>query len=534
MDTGNPEQLNHEREVAVAALSQVYSQDQTPHFAEGPRIKVSHAVATLASLYERMRQAMEYNEPHLFRRAAAERILSRRLRADSNPQLVAQGLVRELIRARHLQNDFYPEAVGEAVARILEKYRQVLQAREIFPGGDDFSLVMRLASSEIEEFFSPPNRADALADLMLANLKKAIILSDPQLDERHSSIQLRIAVYRNLLKLDRAMLDYNLFELFYPDWKSNGEAHIGEVVSNFPQIRVALKKLTGYYLSGALSALVRHYSSPFFLVRDALEQAGTRVLQDKVALAQEISRAYARRIVRERERLATTTTRALIYIFLTKVVLSFAFELPAEGLIYGSVRTIPFIINFLFPPLLLFLLTLSLSLPGKENEERIIAAAKEAIFSPDGGAKSAFSEQNRVEVRKRSGGLALTLLLIYLLAFVSIFGVISGALLRIGFTPFGVGLFLFYTSIVTFFGFRVRESSRDLVMVGGKETISTVVFDFLALPFLRAGSVISAGLSRFNGLVLLVNLLVEAPFQTILEVLEEWISFAREKKEEIY
>ena len=61
-----------------------------------------------------------------------------------------------------------------------------------------------------------------------------------------------------------------------------------------------------------------------------------------------------------------------------------------------------------------------------------------------------------------------------------------------------------------------------------------MVFDFLALPFLRAGSIISAGLSRFNVLVLVVTLLVEAPFQVILEVLEEWISFAKEKKEEIY
>jgi hypothetical protein len=104
----------------------------------------------------------------------------------------------------------------------------------------------------------------------------------------------------------------------------------------------------------------------------------------------------------------------------------------------------------------------------------------------------------------------------------------------LGFTLFGIGLFLFYTSIVTYFGLKVRESSRDLVMVGAKETVGSVVFDFLALPFLRAGSIISAGLSRFNVLVLVITLLVEAPFQTILEVFEEWISFAREKKEEVY
>ncbi len=108
------------------------------------RIKVSHAASTLASIYEKVRQAMEYNEPHLFRRASAERVLSRRLRAESNSQLVAAGLVKELIRSRYLKNDFYPEGMVADVARILEKYRQILQAREIASTNSDFSFIVRL------------------------------------------------------------------------------------------------------------------------------------------------------------------------------------------------------------------------------------------------------------------------------------------------------------------------------------------------------------------------------------------------------
>ncbi len=523
-----------ERQIAVQALAQAYSQDLEPTFGEGPRIKVPHAVATLASIYERVRRAMEYTEPHLFRRASIERILSRRLRAESNSQLVAEGLLKELIRGRYLKNDYYPESVVGNVVRILEKYRQVLHGRELNPTDDDFALVIRLASSEIEEFFAPPTREDALADLMLANLKKAIILSDPQLDERYALIQLQVAIYRNLLKLDRAMLEFNLFELFYPDWKTNGEAHIGEVISNLPQIKAAISKISSYRLGGALSALVRRYTSPFVMLRDALERAGIGILENRARLAQEVSDSYRRKMARERERLTTTTTRALIYIFLTKILLTFALELPAERIIYGKVHLVPLAINFFFPPLLLFLLTSSLGTPERENEERVVAAAQEAIFSPNGAGRGVFSEQNRVEVKRRSGGIALTLFLIYLLAFVAIFGFVSLYLTRLGFTPFAVALFLFYTSIVTYFGLRVRESSRELVMVGGKETVGTVIFDFFALPFLRAGSIISAGLSRFNVLALIVTLLVEAPFQVVLEVLEEWISFAREKKEEVY
>lgn len=522
--------MDTERQAAVSALAAAYSKEPSVELTEGPKIKVSEAVATIAVVYEKVRQAMEYNEPHLLRRAATERIIARRLRADSNTALVSEGLIKELIRGRYLPNDYYPESLIPAIGEILEKYRLILRARESLPTNDDFAWVTRLASCEIEEFFAPPERDDALASLMLANLHKAILLSDPTISPSQGEIQLRLAIDENLLKFDRALLEFNLFELFYPDWKTAGKTHVSEIATRFPQIQEAINKTLDYPLGGSLSALVRRYASPFSLLREALLKEGAVIFRDKLVLAQAVAHAYARRLVKEKERLATASTRALLYVFLTKAVLSFAFEIPAESFIYGSVRQIPFFINFLFPPFLMFLLTLSIKTPGRENEERVVSAAREAIFD-DG---KFFSEQSRIEVKKRSSRLVVTLFAIYLLAFILIFGGVSWALTKIGFSPFGIGLFFFYTSIVTYFGLKVRESARELVMVGGKETLATVGFDFLALPFLRVGSLVSAGLTRFNVLGLIATLLVEAPLQTVLEVLEEWVSFAREKKEEVF
>jgi len=531
MDSGETTQINTERQTAVSALVNAYAYDHKPQLPDGPKIKVSAAVSTLASAYEKFRQAMEYNEPHLLRRAATERILGRRLRGDSNSLLVAKGLVNELIRGRYLKNDFYPESLIEAVGKILEKYRLILHSRDISPAGDDFPWIIRLASAEIEEFLVPPHIDDALGHLMLVNIKDTVILSDPNLDETHKLIQLKLSIYKNLFKFDRAMLEFNVFELFYPYWKQHGEEHVGEIASGLSQLRSAIDKIIDYPLGGSHSAMVRRYTTPFSLLRDSLEREGTAVLADRNLFVKSIAASYAKRLARERERLTTTTTRALIYIFLTKAVLSFAFELPAEKLIYGGVRRIPFIINFLVPPLLLFLLTHSLGLPGGDNKERVLSAAKEAIF---GDGSKAFSEKNRVEVKMRDSGISFMLVFIYFLTFVLIFGGVSYFLNLLGFTPFGIALFLFYTSLVTFFGIKVRESSRELIMAGGKETVASVTFDFFALPFLRLGSLVSVGLTRFNILVLFVSLMVEAPIQVLLEFLEEWIRFAKEKKEEVY
>jgi len=530
MEANKNLQNQEERPEPVSRLIEAYSRDWGPSLEDGPKIKVSAAVSTLASVYEKFRQAMEYNEVHLLRRAAIERILGRRLRGDSNSKLVSEGLVNELIRGRYLKNDFYPESLVGQIERIVEKYRLILHQRDVSTTDDEFSFLMRLASAEIEEFFAPPAKDDALANLMIESIKKSVILADPALTEDQSSVQLRIAVYKNLLKLDRAMLEFNTFELFYPDWKDQGESHLEEVSLGLPKLRESIRRILEYPLTGSVSALVRRYTSPFILLKDALEREGTVVLTDRMTLARAISTVYERRLDRERDRLATTATRALIYIFLTKAVLSFAFELPAERLIYGGVRMLPFVINFIFPPFLLFLLTLSMPLPGRSNADRVIAAAKEAVF----GGGSIFSQQNRLEVKKRGFWVSMPLLAIYLLTFLLGFGAASYFLTRIGFTPFGIALFLFYTSIVTYFGFKVRDSSKELLMAGGRETVGSVVVEFFALPFLRAGKVVSAGLARFNFLVLFVSLLVEAPIQTLLEFLEEWVRFAREKREEVY
>ena len=519
-----------ERQIAASRLGEVYARNWLPQLPEGPRLKVSAAVSTLASAYEKFRQAMEYNEPHLLRRSATERILGRRLRADSNTNLVAAGLVNELIRGRYLQNDFYPESLVGEMEKIVEKYRLVLHTKNLAPADDSFSFLMRLASAEIEEFLTPPDRDDALKELMAANVKKSLTISDPSLTEPQALVQLRVAIDRNLLKFDRAMLEFNVFELFYPDWKRWGAAHVQEVAGNLEHIRSSVKKILEYPLGGTLTAVVRRYAAPFILLKDALERNGAAILQDKLAFARAIATSYEARMGRERERLTTTTTRALLYIFLTKAVLSFAFELPAEVFIYGGIRFLSFIINFLFPSFFLFLLTLSLNLPGRENEERILEVTKEAVFG-NGGV---FGERSRVEVKKRGLSTGATLFVTYFLAFFLIFGGVSYFLNQIDFSPFAVALFLFYTSLVTYFGVRVRESAQEMRMAGGRETMGSVAFDFVALPFLQVGKVVSAGLAKFNFLVLFVSLIVEAPIQTLLEFLEEWIRFAREKKEEVY
>ena len=66
-------------------------------------IKVSETVSAAASVYETVRNALEYDEEHLLRRNAIRRILKRRM-VDVPSGEMAQKLLRELIWARYLPN----------------------------------------------------------------------------------------------------------------------------------------------------------------------------------------------------------------------------------------------------------------------------------------------------------------------------------------------------------------------------------------------------------------------------------------------
>ena len=68
------------------------------------KITVSQTVSLFAIIYEKLRNAIEYREDHLMRRAAIERIVKRRLMLNPDGVGEAVNVVRELLWARYFSN----------------------------------------------------------------------------------------------------------------------------------------------------------------------------------------------------------------------------------------------------------------------------------------------------------------------------------------------------------------------------------------------------------------------------------------------
>jgi hypothetical protein len=53
------------------------------------------------------------------------------------------------------------------------------------------------------------------------------------------------------------------------------------------------------------------------------------------------------------------------------------------------------------------------------------------------------------------------------------------------------------------------------------------------MPILSVGKFLSRSLSHLNFITFIFDFIIEAPFKMIIEVIEEWISFVRQKRDEI-
>jgi len=119
------------------------------------------------------------------------------------------------------------------------------------------------------------------------------------------------------------------------------------------------------------------------------------------------------------------------------------------------------------------------------------------------------------------------------LLFVAVYTAIGWALASLGFHGLSIALFLFFLSLVTFFGIRIRSSARDVVASDARSGIVGTTFDMLMLPIVRAGAWLSNRVAKINVFIYFFDFIIEAPLKVAIEFIESWLAFIREKKEEI-
>jgi len=519
------------QQLQVSDVKVFYQQDNTP------KIQIDDFVGKLSFIYEKIRNTIDYREDHLLRKAAISRILQRRLLIKINLDDLASSLVKEVMRAGYLENNLIPESKIEDVDRIINKYLILFNFSRFkdsnTAGKSLFKWLLELAACEIEECLMPPLADRALAEFAFKVLKPAVNIQGNGLTEEQKDLYIYLAIYQALVKSDDAMVDLFLFRYFYPGWKKANSEDAMPLATKIVNFRAKIHAYRKATLNEQLVKSFKKYSFAIIILRDLIlenPEEAAKLFVKKDALEKKITKICEEWYHKVKIKLRRSIGRVIIYLFLTKMLLALFLELPYDRYLMGEVLWTPLIINALLPPFIMLILGLFIRVPKKNNTAEVIRLIKETV---DTGVLVTADKLQKFSNYK-SKALMGVFHTLYFILFSFSFGVLIYCLKSIGFNLFSIAVFLIFLSLVSFFGIKLRVKVRALYVLATKDNPIVFMINLLALPFLKAGQWMSEKFSKINVFVFFLDFIIEAPFKVFAEVIEEWVRFLREKKEEIY
>jgi hypothetical protein len=326
-------------------------------------IKTTKAASGLAVAYETARNAVEFRSEHLIRQAAIVRILRRRLFLGEASERVAPLLIRELIWARYLKDDTVPVSKIDTIEDIINKYRMTFT---LVKDKDLNEWLLNLAGCEIEESLVFNPYPQLLINFVNDSLQPRIKITEVN-DEKLRGIQVYIAVERAFAKNSEMFIAYHLLKALFSEWfgKNMTDAKI-----LFPKL-LETKKIIDINLAFQIAPDVKRevgkMSAPFNVIREMVIRDPEKFLEsikDKDVFEKAAKELLEKLYAENRGKSMRASTRSIIYIFLTKMVLAIALELPFD-LFIGKANYMALTINLIFPPSLMFLLNAKIRTPGR-------------------------------------------------------------------------------------------------------------------------------------------------------------------------
>lgn len=503
------------------------------------RISVSQTVSFVAFIYEKMRNAVEFREEHLIRRASIERIIKRRMLLNENGRDIAELLIKELLWARYYENNTLGEEKIHEVQTTIDKYfflRNEISAGRARKEQDKIAgFILNVLSCEIEELLSPNPRLEAFTNFAYQMLRHNIAPFDGNSLEK--DIQVYIAVERTFAHSDEPLIRYHLLKLMLPEvtgitWKS-----ADKVLPKFYEIYQDIEKSINHPFTDKTRNYIKKQIPPYMILQDVFRQNEKnidKILKNEELLKEKVDEACRKRYDETKSRLRRTGVRSFVYIILTKVVFAFILEIPYDLYVVKSINYIPILINVIFPPILMSIIILSVTVPGDENTRKIWSLIRTIInFDPDTKEVKAQAHVIGKAAKAKSPMFTAIFSLIYLLTYLVSFGSIIYILSKINFNPVSQAIFIFFVTLVTFFAYRIITITHEYLVID-REGPLTTLFDFFFLPIIRVGQWLSGEvLAKFNVLIFLFDFIIEMPLKAIVEVVDEWVHFVRLKKEEI-
>ncbi|MDP2585511.1 MAG: hypothetical protein Q8P29_01385 [Candidatus Levybacteria bacterium] len=495
-------------------------------------INVNRFVSELATWYEKFRNAMDYRDEEVVRRAAIERILKRRfLFGGGNGEKIAPPLMRELLWARYFPDASISDDEIKRVGNVIDLYlelRKQLQARQREVKIKIDSLIYQLLSSHLEIMLNKSKDIELISNFIFHLLRERIVVKDDSEETR--DIQVFIAVRRAFAKDDIAFLRFHLFEQYFGRLT---EGNIHTVAVNFAKGYGELERQIRYPLKERIISFVKKQLPPFLIFAEVLrkERGGIRTLIDNaVKFQDEIFASAQSRYKTISSKVRTAIIRSVIFILLTKFIFAFSVEATYDNIVLGHIEWNSLIINIFAPPFLMVIVSLFIRTPDRNNTKRIYDKIMSILFID----KPELDRPLILNLKpdKKHPILNFIFSLLWWGAFVLIFGYMDHILGILKFSPASRGIFIFFIAIISFLTYRITQTASSYT-IPARQNFLAPVTDFFFMPIIKVGRRFTEGIAQINIFIYIFDYLIETPFKEIFGFLEKWFYFLQTKREEM-
>ncbi len=500
------------------------------------QVKVSQTSSLLAQLYERVRNAVDYQEEHLLRKRALKRIMLRiKSLEKGDSQKHAPAIVQEILWAQYMRGYGMPVAKLRVIAKIVRKYQLlVLGYKHTYrklPAEATLNRLYAFAAVEIERLLVPHTAQDAIVDAQFQFLHARKLIPQSALDLQPAATQLFIASSRSLIKADDEMIGYKIFLLKHPFWGNPSKEQFLQLAQLLDTELIEIWEYLDYKLPKSIYKEVTKYAISFqildkLIVNNLLN--AEQVLANEEHTELEVREICEAEYAENRKRLHTTIVRSIIYIFITKVFLAVLIEIPYELIVLKHINWTTLAINIFFPAITLFFVANNFSIPNEKNTTQIMQMLRGILFPELYGNKAL-----TVKVTKPNYSFILIFRIFYAILFLLVIGGIIYLLNLLQFNIAGILIFLVFFSTICFVAMRLRATAAELRVVDTRPGVLSPLVDMLSAPILLLGKKLSEGASDLNFFVVILDFLVEAPFKKIIKVFEDWTNYIRETREDI-
>lgn len=515
-------------------------------------IHVDEIALRIAKFYELIRKVIDWKEDNVLRRAAIERILKRLLfskvagfmlvsRMDT--LTIGETITVELIRGGHLPNDEIPREYIPVVAKVLSKYMYFLkhpppalnESLNLKRKFNFFTFIIEIAACEIEETLTSPVKENGLLRAMteLIYERMRIIPKDGISDDKLKT-QIFISACRTLYDLDDAFITYHLLRLQFPQWQNPSKSFIESISKEMVVIWKEIDSTLHYSLSKDLYNICERVDTVFMLLDDFLEHHKKNpakiksLLKNKSQFTKHVKEFYNKRYTTLKTRLFRLGVFSTLSVFLSNWFTFYLVEVPMAKLFYEGFNLFTAIIDFLLPTAVMFLLVIIIKPPAEKNINHVLSAIYDFVYKDGKG--------NLYEVhlkKRRRSFFTLLLGVIYLIITVLIFSSVAFVFYIAGLPITSVIFDTLTIALTIFAAVTIRNKSKELV-VYEKTTFREFLLDMFSVPVAKVGSLLAAKWKEYNVISIFFNFIIETPFVLIVEFIENWSEFLKERRAEIH